>query len=318
MRYRVCLLAVLAVVVTACVGLFAASAFAFPTDTTPCDDCHSGSGATANAVLGSNNGVTATYTVTVTGSGPLGWGVFLGPTRVAGGAGSGGTFAVPAGSTYAVFGVNGPTTTDGLAFQSITPTAASNPTDTTPPTTFSDAINMYLGAAHIYLTAQDNPGGSGVAATFYIIDNGPVQTGPYVVVTGTGDHFVRYWSIDNAGNTEAIKTSDIYIVSSQVLPEVHIRTSTSSMRLGGTFTVSGRMFPSDPSDQVHVLVMKPGSTKWSESSIRPIYDEFPGEVGLWKYYYTPVVRGTYRFRAGFYGDIARKANLSIIVKVAVR
>ena len=318
MRYRSFLFALFIAAAAVCTGLFAAPAFAFPSNTSSCDGCHSGGAATVNAVLGSNDGVTATYTVTVTGPGSLAWAVFIGPTRIAAGTGGSGSFAVPAGSTYAVFGVSGPTVASGLAFEPITPVAALNPTDTVAPTTYTDAINSYLGVAHIYFTAQDDPGGSGVAATFYIVDGGGTQVGPYALVTGAGDHHVHFWSIDNSGNTEAMKTADIWISTVRIVPLVHITTSVSSVKLGHAFWVSGRMWPADLGDPIHVLVMRPGSTKWSESSTRLVYDEFPSDVGMWKYSYTPVKRGTYRFRAGFYGDIARTSNLSIIVKVVVR
>ena len=320
MRYRAFLITLFVAAVALCAGLGAVPALAFPSNTTPCDDCHSGAGATVAVVPVSNNGVTAAYNVTVTGSGALAWAVFVGPTRVAAGTGGGGPFSVPVGATYAVFGVSGPSVTSGLAFATITPAAPPNPTDTVAPTTFADAINSYRGMANIYLTAQDDPGGSGVAGTFYIIDGGGTHAGPYILVTGLGDHHVHYWSIDNAGNTEAMKTADIWIspASAQTVPKIFIRASASSVRLGHAFTVSGRMYPADPGDPIHVLVTRPGSATWSESSTRLVYDEFPGEVGLWKYGYTPVKRGTYRFRAGYYGDLARTSALSRIIEVVVR
>ena len=48
---------------------------------------------------------------------------------------------------------------------------------------------------------------SGVATTHYRVDEGPWQTGTSVEVTGDGDHTVSYYSTDNAGNDEAVRTS---------------------------------------------------------------------------------------------------------------
>ncbi len=56
----------------------------------------------------------------------------------------------------------------------------------------------------VSLTASD--GLSGVATTSYTIDGGAQQTytGPFTI-SADGQHAVTYWSVDNAGNTEAIE-----------------------------------------------------------------------------------------------------------------
>jgi hypothetical protein len=48
---------------------------------------------------------------------------------------------------------------------------------------------------------------SGVAVTHYRVDGGPWATGTTVEVTGDGQHTIEYYSTDNAGNDEAVKTS---------------------------------------------------------------------------------------------------------------
>jgi endo-1,4-beta-xylanase len=59
----------------------------------------------------------------------------------------------------------------------------------------------------VHLTAHDTF--SGVGQTWYQVDGGPWQTGNTVVVLAPvshcndGLHTISYYSIDNAGNTEA-------------------------------------------------------------------------------------------------------------------
>ncbi len=95
--------------------------------------------------------------------------------------------------------------------------------DTEPPTTTIDVNaeptchpDWDESPATVTLSAVDNParGASGVAATYYRVDNGPTQTysGPFQV-TGDGVHTIEYWSTDNAGNEEAHRTQTIRIDS---------------------------------------------------------------------------------------------------------
>jgi hypothetical protein len=80
--------------------------------------------------------------------------------------------------------------------------------DTVPPVT--SATNLAAASTSgwvntpqlVSLTASD--GLSGVAATYYTVDGGAQQTytGPFTI-SADGQHTVTYWSVDNAGNTEA-------------------------------------------------------------------------------------------------------------------
>ncbi|HKC27014.1 MAG TPA: chitobiase/beta-hexosaminidase C-terminal domain-containing protein, partial [Jatrophihabitans sp.] len=92
--------------------------------------------------------------------------------------------------------------------------------DPTPPTT-AIACNgapcstgWYQNAVQVSLAATDNPGGSGVGKTYYTTDgttpttSSPVYTGPFTVA---GSSAVRYFSVDAAGNPEAVKTQQIQI-----------------------------------------------------------------------------------------------------------
>jgi hypothetical protein len=62
----------------------------------------------------------------------------------------------------------------------------------------------------VNFTATDN-GGSGVAATYYTIDNGSQQSGSSVNVSTEGVHNITYWSVDNAGNTETKHSATVKI-----------------------------------------------------------------------------------------------------------
>ncbi|MGQ9779050.1 MAG: NHL domain-containing protein [Bacillota bacterium] len=79
--------------------------------------------------------------------------------------------------------------------------------DTTPPVTRHDYEHgdaWVNKPVVIHLTATDE--GSGVAATYYRINGGPVQGGTEIAITQDGVYEIAYWSVDNAGNTEEAKT----------------------------------------------------------------------------------------------------------------
>jgi len=91
--------------------------------------------------------------------------------------------------------------------------------DTTPPVTTDDALTGWqTGPVTVHLTPTDSGSGmsGGSAQTEYRIDGGPWKTGTSVTLRAAirhkrpglaaGDHLVEYRSIDNAGNTESIKS----------------------------------------------------------------------------------------------------------------
>jgi hypothetical protein len=76
--------------------------------------------------------------------------------------------------------------------------------DGTAPVTTSDVLTFYTGTATIHLNATDSE--SGVAHTYYRIDNGPQTEGTVIVVPAADStklHWFKAWSVDNAGNAEA-------------------------------------------------------------------------------------------------------------------
>jgi hypothetical protein len=90
--------------------------------------------------------------------------------------------------------------------------------DTVPPTTTASLggtagnAPWYRSAVTVTLSATDNTGGSGVAATSYILDNGAQQTysAPFTV-SADGVHTVTFWSVDKANNAEPHKQQSISI-----------------------------------------------------------------------------------------------------------
>ena len=85
--------------------------------------------------------------------------------------------------------------------------------DRTAPMTSSDATAAYVGTATITLTATDNPGGSGVAKTYYQLDSAGQTEGTVVNVSTPGPHSLHYWSVDNAGNVEANTETALFTIS---------------------------------------------------------------------------------------------------------
>jgi hypothetical protein len=98
------------------------------------------------------------------------------------------------------------------------------PPDLTPPTTTSDITTGKAFGPNfmpVALSAADNPGGSSVAATYYRFDahgawmfDQPwaIYPSSYLRAGSDGTHTLDFYSIDNAGNTETVKTSPPFII----------------------------------------------------------------------------------------------------------
>jgi len=83
--------------------------------------------------------------------------------------------------------------------------------ETAPTTTATPSGDLqggsYYSKVSITLSAADT-GGSGLAATYYTLDGGAQITyaGSAVVVSAVGNHSLKYWSVDGAGNVEGQHT----------------------------------------------------------------------------------------------------------------
>ncbi len=82
--------------------------------------------------------------------------------------------------------------------------------DRTAPTTGADAPGGWNNSAvTVSLAAKD--GLSGVDATYHAIDNGAAVKGALLTIDTEGVHTLKYWSVDQAGNTEAAQTATVKI-----------------------------------------------------------------------------------------------------------
>lgn len=82
--------------------------------------------------------------------------------------------------------------------------------DVTAPETTSNVTDTWLNKAFtVELTATDDL--SGVAKTYYSINNGEFVEGTRFEVSEEGIHQVSYYSVDNAGNVEEAKTAEVKI-----------------------------------------------------------------------------------------------------------
>ncbi|WP_171693001.1 OmpL47-type beta-barrel domain-containing protein [Paenibacillus germinis] len=79
-----------------------------------------------------------------------------------------------------------------------------------PPTTTDNAPSGWVNQdVTVTLSASDNE--SGVANTYYTVDDGAEQTGTSVVLSEEGVHKLVYWSVDKAGNVEQAHTVSVSI-----------------------------------------------------------------------------------------------------------
>ncbi|MFF2449880.1 OmpL47-type beta-barrel domain-containing protein [Neobacillus sp. NPDC058068] len=86
--------------------------------------------------------------------------------------------------------------------------------DVTAPETTHDIVgeaqnHWYSGPVTVNLKASDSE--SEVAATYYSINNGDVQTGTSIDILEEGQHVIHYWSKDEFGNVEEKKEVGINI-----------------------------------------------------------------------------------------------------------
>ena len=75
--------------------------------------------------------------------------------------------------------------------------------DASAPTTTSDAPAGWQNADVVVNLNATDDGPSGIQGTFFQLDGSNPTAGTSVLVT-EGKHVIIFWSVDNAGNTEAL------------------------------------------------------------------------------------------------------------------
>jgi hypothetical protein len=221
-----------AVLVLATAGLLAATAStasATPTKTTRCTSCHSGPNVAVTATLASTSGTAATYNLSAPSATAIA--IFDGTTKVGSSIiGKSGQIVIPFGKTYTIYAIQGPTNSDGIGSTPVSPVAPVI-TDTTAPTTTSNAVGTYVSSAAITLTAVDNAGGSGVAHTYYVLDGAPQVEGLTVSTSAVGSHTLSFWSLDVAGNVEVAHDATFEVTTPPVsVPDTTAPTTASNSK----------------------------------------------------------------------------------------
>jgi peptidoglycan/xylan/chitin deacetylase (PgdA/CDA1 family) len=95
------------------------------------------------------------------------------------------------------------------ASPSLSPSPSPSAGDTTPPVTVVGGADDRWHRVAVRLTLTATDAGSGVASTWYRIDDGVLKEGTSVLVpapahhTGDGEHLVTFFSLDRTGNQEA-------------------------------------------------------------------------------------------------------------------
>ena len=103
------------------VAAFATTAYATPDKTQSCDVCHSGSVLAVTATQTTNDGLTASYTLSAPGADAIA--VFDGATKLTTITGASGTISVPVGKAYIIQAVAGPGTDGAWGSKNINPVA---------------------------------------------------------------------------------------------------------------------------------------------------------------------------------------------------
>lgn len=96
------------------------------------------------------------------------------------------------------------------------------PSDVTPPVTTADT-NLEWSKDDVEVTLNATDDQSGVKTTFYSIDLGEFVEGTSAVLDKEGVHTVSFYSVDNAGNVEEVKTVEVKV--DKEAPQTVINTS---------------------------------------------------------------------------------------------
>lgn len=154
--------------------------------------------------------------------------------------------------------------------------------DTLPPASSCTAAAgaSYTGPQTFALAATDG-NGSGVATTWYRLDDGPWTAGATIAVTppaaGGAAHTIQWYAVDNAGNREPVQSVDFTLVT----PTIVSATTTISFRtnasFGGWSYVTWEVH--DSSGNIAKDVNGNDCTWWNDDPAHP--------ASMWKDYVVP-------------------------------
>jgi hypothetical protein len=262
-------------------------AFAHPSETSPCTDCHGGPSIAVTLKVTSNNGSTAVYSVSAPGASAIA--VFNGSSKLSTLSGASGSISLLDARTYQVYAVEGPSTSSGIGHTSVSPVAPPVAvSDHTPPVTTSDAKPAYAGTATVHLTATDT-GGSGLVHTYFMVDSGAQQSGLVISVGGIGTHALEFWSVDASGNVETPhKTASFSEVAAAPPSTITIGGSAASVLGLRPFTLTGVLSPGSLGDlcmvEARAVELLVGSRRLHDHACRrrrvvvPLRPEDEGDV----------------------------------------
>jgi hypothetical protein len=138
--------------------------------------------------------------------------------------------------------VEAPANTATVKIDATKPSTSLAPTPASP-----DGTNGWFQQASVQFSLTGSDARSGVAQSFYTVDGGAAQAySGAVTVSGQGTHTVTYWSVDNAGNTEAVKSAQIKL--DNVKPSTSIAVSPAAPNGSGSWYVTTPSFTLSASD----------------------------------------------------------------------
>jgi large repetitive protein len=133
-------------------------------------------------------------------------------------------------------------------------------TDTLPPETKADCLPYWTNSSQtVTLTATDND--SGVAKTYYSLNDSPFVEGTTVSINNEGMNKVSFYSVDKVGNTEAVQT--VYSKIDKTSPA----TSLEQEPKGYTQSYTGKLVPADTASGVAKTFYSINGSEYVEGSI---------------------------------------------------
>ncbi len=114
--------------------------------------------------------------------------------------------------------------------------------DTTQPSTTCDIAygGIYWNTVTAHFTAVDNVGGSGIASIYYrtVSQGDAYATTGSVTFTSGGLHYLEYWSVDRAGNSEFTHHAVMFAVGIDTTPPVTTSNAAATYAGPGTITLA--------------------------------------------------------------------------------